>query len=78
MPLAHILNIPTKLIKDLAYNTDYVYDHESTDSFSGQNNSPDIMEHQNFYHPIEWGFEQEIIKRLAWREKLGKGPGHSP
>ena len=28
MPPAHILNAPTKLMKDIGYGTGYAYDHE--------------------------------------------------
>ena len=70
MPPAHILNAPTKLMKDLGYGAGYAYDHEAADGFSGQNYFPDAMARQQFYQPIERGFEREILKRLAWWEKL--------
>ena len=70
MPPAHILNAPTQLMKDLGYGAGYAYDHDAADAFSGQNYFPDTMERQRFYQPIERGFEREIIKRLAWWEKL--------
>ena len=78
MPPAHILNAPTKLMKNLGYGAGYAYDHESAEGFSGQNYFPDTMERQQFYHPIERGFEREIIKRLAWWEKLRKKRGQTP
>ena len=78
IPPAHILNAPTQLMKDLGYGAGYAYDHKSTDGFSGQNYFPDAMERQRFYHPVERGFEREIIKRLAWWEKLRKKRGQSP
>ena len=78
MPPAHILNAPTQLMKDLGYGAGYAYDHDTADGFSGQNYFPDAMERQRFYHPIERGFEREIIKRLAWWEKLRKKGGSIP
>ena len=78
MPPAHILNAPTQLMKDLGYGAGYAYDHDAADAFSGQNYFPDTMERQRFYQPIERGFEREIIKRLAWWEKLRRKGGQSP
>jgi putative ATPase len=79
MPPAHILNAPTRLMKDLGYGKGYSYDHESDDAFSGQNYFPDGMARPNFYDPPERGFERDINKRLAyWRslreKKAGSGP----
>ena len=65
MPPAHILNAPTKLMKQLGYGAGYEYDHEAEEAFSGQNYFPDDMERQQFYHPRDRGFEREISKRLA-------------
>ena len=36
MPPAHILNAPTKLMKDLGYGDDYQYDPDAPEGFSGQ------------------------------------------
>jgi putative ATPase len=70
MPPAHILNAPTKLMKNLGYGKGYEYDHEAQDGFSGQNYFPDDMARQNFYAPKETGFEREIAKRLEYWSKL--------
>jgi putative ATPase len=70
MPPAHILNAPTRLMKDLGYGHGYAYDHEAEDAFSGQNYFPDGMERRSFYQPTERGFEREIAKRLAYWAKL--------
>jgi len=70
MPPAHILNAPTKLMKNLGYGKGYEYDHEAEEGFSGQNYFPDAMERQNFYAPKETGFEREIGKRLEYWAKL--------
>lgn len=79
-PPAHILNAPTKMMKDLGYGAGYEYDHNAQEGFSGQNYFPDGMERQRFYRPVERGFEREISKRLAYWDKLrgdrgGKGDG---
>lgn len=70
MPPAHILNAPTKMMKQLGYGAGYAYDHETEDAFSGQNYFPDGMERRQFYTPPERGFEREVAKRLAYWSKL--------
>lgn len=70
MPPMHILNAPTKMMKDMGYGTGYDYDHDAQDGFSGQNYFPDDMARQRFYHPKEVGFERDIGKRLNYWDKL--------
>ncbi len=43
MPPAHILNAPTKLMRELGYGEGYAYDHGEDEAFSGQNYFPDGM-----------------------------------
>ncbi|MBI3517627.1 MAG: replication-associated recombination protein A [Proteobacteria bacterium] len=76
-PPAHILNAPTRLMKDLGYGKGYEYDHDAEDAFSGQNYFPDGMRRQRFYAPPDRGFEREIRKRLEWWDKrrVSGGPG---
>ena len=70
MPPAHILNAPTKLMKNLGYGAGYNYDHDAADAFSGQNYFPDGMERPRFYAPRDRGFEREIAKRLDYWAQL--------
>lgn len=70
MPPMHILNAPTRLMKDLGYGKDYAYDHDFAEGFSGRNYFPDEMQREQYYKPVERGFEREIIKRLAYWQKL--------
>ena len=70
MPPKHILNAPTKLMKNLGYSDGYEYDHEAEGAFSGQDYFPDDMEREVFYNPPERGFEREIRKRLDYWSKL--------
>ncbi len=70
MPPKHILNAPTKLMKELGYSKGYVYDHDTTEGFSGQNFFPEEMPRRNFYRPVERGFEREVKKRLDYWDKL--------
>jgi putative ATPase len=70
MPPMHILNAPTRLMRDLGYGGGYVYDHATEEGFSGQNYFPDGIERRNFYRPGERGFEREVKKRLEYWDKL--------
>ena len=70
MPPKHILNAPTKLMKDLGYHDGYIYDQDLEDGFSGQNYFPDDMKRQKFYYPVDRGFEREIKKRIEYFDKL--------
>lgn len=72
LPPAHILNAPTKLMKDLGYGKGYDYDHDAPDRFSGQNYFPDGMERQHFYEPLDEGAETEVKARLETWAALRK------
>ena len=74
-PPKHILNAPTKLMKEEGYGEGYVYDHDTDAAFSGQNYFPDTMERRVFYAPSPRGFEKEVGKRLAHWAKLRGGTG---
>ncbi|MGH6815297.1 MAG: replication-associated recombination protein A, partial [Hyphomicrobiaceae bacterium] len=69
-PPKHILNAPTKLMAKEGYGEGYVYDHDAPDGFSGQNYFPESMAREEFYRPVERGFEREIGKRLAYWSAL--------
>ncbi len=69
-PPKHILNAPTKLMKQENYGAGYRYDHDEPEAFSGQNYFPDEMVREKYYSPVERGFEREIAKRLAYWQKL--------
>jgi putative ATPase len=75
MPPKTILNAPTKLMKQQEYGAGYLYDHDEPDAFSGQNYFPDAMVRQKFYHPVERGFERDVMKRLQFWEKRRKERG---
>ena len=69
-PPKHILNAPTSLMKEHGYGAGYAYDHDAEDGFSGQDYFPDSMTRQEFYQPVERGFERELKKRLEFFSKL--------
>lgn len=70
MPPAHILNAPTKLMKDIGYGKGYAYDHDADDGFSGADYWPDDMTAVQLYRPADRGFERKIAERLAHWDKL--------
>lgn len=76
-PPKHILNAPTKLMKEHGYGQGYQYDPDTPLGFSGQNYFPEGMARPSFYHPYERGFEREMKKRLDYfsnkRTKDGRG-----
>lgn len=69
-PPKHILNAPTKLMKEQGYGDGYAYDHDAEDGFSGQNYFPEGMKRGVFYLPVERGFERELKRRLDYFVKL--------
>src|SRR5271166_4748858 len=70
LPPKHILNAPTKLMKNEGYGSGYAYDHDAEDAFSGQDYFPESLGRHQFYDPPERGFEREIRKRLEYWAKL--------
>ena len=65
-PPAHILNAPTKLMKELGYGKGYAYDHNTDAGFSGQNYFPDGMPRETYYQPTDRGHEKRVAERLAF------------
>src|SRR5215831_16991444 len=70
LPPKHILNAPTRLMKQEGYGRGYAYDHNEEEAFSGQNYFPDGMERQTFYAPTSYGYEAEVKQRLDRWAKL--------
>jgi putative ATPase len=64
MPPKHILNAPTRLMREEGYGKGYVYDHDTQAGVSGQDYFPEGMERERFYRPTGRGEEAE------WRETL--------
>ena len=74
-PPKHILNAPTRMMKEQGYGAGYEYDHDAEDAFSGQHYFPDGMKRQVFFAPVERGFERELktprrLLRQAPRQAL--------
>lgn len=75
LPPKHILNAPTKLMKEEDYGAGYRYDHDQPDAFSGQDYFPEKMGRQTYYDPPERGFERDIRKRLEFWNKIRRERG---
>jgi len=69
MPPMHILNAPTKLMKNVGYGKGYAYDHDADEGFSGQDYWPEEMAPQAFYEPTDRGFEARVRERLEYWEQ---------
>jgi len=63
-PPAHILNAPTRLMKEQGYGAGYAYDHDAEDAFSGQDYFPEGMKRGVYYVPADRGFERDLRKRI--------------
>jgi putative ATPase len=75
-PPKTILNAPTKLMEEEGYGSDYLYDHDQPDAFSGQNYFPnEFKKRPQYYDPPERGFEREIRKRLEYWARLRRERG---
>jgi putative ATPase len=68
-PPSHILNAPTKLMKNIGYGEGYAYDHDAEDGFSGADYWPEGMTPETFYRPVERGFERQVRERIEWWER---------
>ena len=76
-PPAHILNAPTKLMKDLGYGKGYRYDPDTAEGFSGADYFPDGMARETFYEPTRFGFERTVAQRLRHWAQLREAAAES-
>jgi putative ATPase len=76
MPPMNIVNAPTTLMKTLGYGKGYQYDHDMDGGFSGDNYWPDETIPQQFYRPVDRGFEVKIAERIAYWDAQRIVRGH--
>jgi putative ATPase len=68
-PPMNILNAPTRMMKDLGYGKNYVYEPDTETGVSSQRFFPDEMKAEIFYQPRGNGYEARILERLErWTE----------
>jgi putative ATPase len=65
-----IRNPVTGLMKEIGYGKGYRYPHEDPDAVVDQEYFPEKLAGRRYYHPVERGFEREMIKRLEYWKKL--------
>jgi putative ATPase len=78
MPPAHILNAPTRLMKDLGYGDGYQYDPDTPEGFSGADYFPVGMNRETYYAPTRHGYERAITERLRHWAQLRAATGDTP
>ncbi|HAT51523.1 MAG: replication-associated recombination protein A [Nitrospirae bacterium] len=71
-PPMHLRNAPTALMKELGYGDGYQYAHDYEDALVIQEHFPEPLVGQRYYFPVARGYEREIVKRLAYWQKLKK------
>ena len=63
-----IRNPVTGFMKDIGYGKGYRYPHEDPDAIVDQEYFPEELAGRRYYHPVERGFEREMIRRIEyWR-----------
>jgi putative ATPase len=68
-PPMNILNAPTRMMKDLGYGKNYVYEPDTETGVSSQRFFPEEMKEETFYQPRGNGYEARILERLErWAE----------
>nr|WP_279478711.1 replication-associated recombination protein A [Aureimonas sp. SK2] len=75
LPPRHILNAPTKLMKEEGYGAGYAYDHNAPNAFSGQDYFPEAMGRMSFYQPTGRGEEARIAERMERWARLRRERG---
>lgn len=72
-PPKHLINAPTRMMKEMGFKEGYRYDHDWPDAFSGQEFfPPELLKagRPELYRPNERGFERDIKKRLTYWARL--------
>ncbi len=65
-----IRNAPTGFMREIGYGEGYRYPHDDPDGVVDQEYMPEKLAGKRYYHPVERGFEREIIKRIGYWRRL--------
>ncbi|MGD9889387.1 MAG: replication-associated recombination protein A [Halothiobacillaceae bacterium] len=69
----HLRNAPTRLMKELDYGKGYRYAHDEPDAFAaGETYLPDELLGQQWYQPVERGFEIRLKEKLDHLRDLNR------
>jgi len=69
----HLRNAVTGLMKHLDYGKGYQYAHDHEHAVTDMQCLPDNLPDREYYQPTDYGFEQEIKKRLTmWKRARAK------
>ena len=69
MPPLFARNAPTKLMKQTGYGEGYQYDHNHPKGCSGQNYFPEGMARQQYYTPVNRGYERTLRDYISFYRK---------
>ena len=64
-PPDHILNAPTRLMKEMGRGKGYEYDHDAPDGFSAADYWPEGVKAERLYQPSPRGLEARLGERMA-------------
>ena len=63
----HLVNAPTKLMKELGYSKGYNYPHDFPKGYvPDEQYLPDRLKNEEFYEPSNRGYEKTIRERFLW------------
>lgn len=71
----HLRNAPVKGMKQQGYGDGYLYPHEYEEGIVTANYFPIGMQPQNFYLPVERGYERGITERIARAKEIIRKKG---
>jgi putative ATPase len=66
----HLRNAPTRLMKAQGYGTGYRYAHDSAEGYLAQDYLPEALVGQQFYQPVDRGYEKTMAERLRYLQQL--------
>lgn len=69
----HLINAPTRMMKEMGFKQGYRYDHDYPHAFAGQEFFPQSLAgpaRPEIYRPVERGNEREVRRRMQFWEKL--------
>lgn len=69
----HLINAPTKLMRELGYGKDYLYPHDFEEAIVKQTYMPKELEGKRYYFPTSRGYEAKLKQYLEKVQKIIKG-----